>query len=125
MPKPRRELPGPSIDAEHAQRPVHPEHAARPTDTVDHPQDTGTAELTATAGDASAEKISTKAETKAEKAMAEVRGPLHHRCHLHWRREGCPDPEQHHGVTVAGALRAGRVRPRPADGEAPEPCSCE
>jgi membrane-bound lytic murein transglycosylase B len=44
-----------------------------PTDTVDHLEDAGTAKLTAMAGDTFAEKISTRAETKAGKAVAKVR----------------------------------------------------
>ncbi|WP_405873845.1 MULTISPECIES: lytic murein transglycosylase [unclassified Streptomyces] len=44
-----------------------------PTDTVDHLEDAGTAKLTAMAGDAFAKKISTKAETKAGKAVGKVR----------------------------------------------------
>ena len=44
-----------------------------PTDTVDHLEDADTAKLTATAGDAFTEKISTKAETKAGKTVAKVR----------------------------------------------------
>ncbi|MEU6251680.1 lytic transglycosylase domain-containing protein [Streptomyces sp. NPDC047043] len=44
-----------------------------PTDTVDHLEDAGTAKLTAMAGDAFTKKISTKAETKAGKAVAKVR----------------------------------------------------
>jgi membrane-bound lytic murein transglycosylase B len=44
-----------------------------PTDTVDHLEDAGTAKLTAMAGDAFTEKIGTKAETKAGKAVGKVR----------------------------------------------------
>ncbi|MFF4254564.1 lytic transglycosylase domain-containing protein [Streptomyces sp. NPDC001663] len=44
-----------------------------PTDTVDHLEDAGTAKLTAMAGDAFTKKISTKAETKAGKAVGKVR----------------------------------------------------
>jgi len=44
-----------------------------PTDTVDRLQDADTAKLTAMAGDAFTAKISTKAETKAGKAVAKVR----------------------------------------------------
>ncbi|MEU5348062.1 lytic transglycosylase domain-containing protein [Streptomyces sp. NPDC020766] len=43
------------------------------TDTVDHLEDAGTAKLTATAGDAFAEKIATRTETEAGKAVAKVR----------------------------------------------------
>ena len=44
-----------------------------PTDTVDHLADAGTLKLTAMAGDAFTQKISTKAVTKAGKAVAKVR----------------------------------------------------
>jgi hypothetical protein len=44
-----------------------------PTETVDHLEDAGTGKLTATAGDAFAEKIATRTETKAGKAVAKVR----------------------------------------------------
>ncbi|MFF5478727.1 lytic transglycosylase domain-containing protein [Streptomyces sp. NPDC012935] len=44
-----------------------------PTDTVDHLEDAGTAKLTAMAGDTFTEKIGTRAETKAGKAVAKVR----------------------------------------------------
>ncbi|GAA3791547.1 lytic transglycosylase domain-containing protein [Streptomyces coacervatus] len=44
-----------------------------PTDTVDHLADAGTAKLTAMAGDAFTKKISTKAVTKAGKAVGKVR----------------------------------------------------
>ncbi|MEV0226591.1 lytic transglycosylase domain-containing protein [Streptomyces sp. NPDC050704] len=47
--------------------------APTPTETVDHLEDAGTAKLTATAGDAFAEKIATRTETKAGKAVAKVR----------------------------------------------------
>ena len=40
---------------------------------MDHLEDAGTAKLTATAGDAFTEKIATRAETKAGKAVAKVR----------------------------------------------------
>ncbi|MFG3020341.1 lytic transglycosylase domain-containing protein [Streptomyces sp. NPDC048254] len=43
------------------------------TDTVDHLEDAGTAKLTATAGDAFAKRISTRAETKAGRIVAKVR----------------------------------------------------
>ncbi|MFF1276152.1 lytic transglycosylase domain-containing protein [Streptomyces marokkonensis] len=44
-----------------------------PTDTVDHLEDAGTAKLTAMAGDPFTERISTRAETDAGKAVARVR----------------------------------------------------
>ncbi|MBV7694986.1 lytic transglycosylase domain-containing protein [Streptomyces sp. TRM70350] len=43
------------------------------TDTVDHLEDGGTAQLTAMAGDAFAERVSTRAENKAGKGVAKVR----------------------------------------------------
>ncbi|MGI5453955.1 lytic transglycosylase domain-containing protein [Streptomyces sp. CA-249302] len=53
--------------------PSSPTPTPTPTDTVDHLEDAGTAKLTAMAGDAFTKKISTKAETKAGKAVAKVR----------------------------------------------------
>ncbi|MFD3616686.1 lytic transglycosylase domain-containing protein [Streptomyces sp. NPDC058676] len=50
-----------------------PTTPATPTDTVDHLEDAGTAKLTAQAGDAFTEKVSTRAETKAGAAVAKVR----------------------------------------------------
>ncbi|GAA3892229.1 lytic transglycosylase domain-containing protein [Streptomyces lacrimifluminis] len=44
-----------------------------PTDTVDHLENAGTARLTATAGDAFTQRISTRAETAAGKAVGKVR----------------------------------------------------
>ncbi|MFF1446801.1 lytic transglycosylase [Streptomyces sp. NPDC058274] len=44
-----------------------------PTETVDHLEDAGTAKLTATAGDTFGEKIATRPETKAGKAVPKVR----------------------------------------------------
>ncbi|MEG8280822.1 lytic transglycosylase domain-containing protein [Streptomyces sp. AHA2] len=44
-----------------------------PTDTVHHLEDAGTAKLTAMAGDAFAQRISTRAETRAGKAVGKVR----------------------------------------------------
>ncbi|MET9865160.1 lytic transglycosylase domain-containing protein [Streptomyces sp. NPDC006129] len=44
-----------------------------PTDTVHHLEDAGTAKLTAMAGDAFAQRISTRAETQAGKSVAKVR----------------------------------------------------
>ncbi|KUO22784.1 lytic transglycosylase domain-containing protein [Streptomyces dysideae] len=44
-----------------------------PTDTVDHLEDAGTAKLTAMAGDAFTQRISTRAETEGGKAVAKVR----------------------------------------------------
>ncbi|MGV9343821.1 lytic murein transglycosylase [Streptomyces spiralis] len=53
--------------------PSTPSASPTPTDTVDHLEDAGTAGLTAMAGDAFTQKISTRAETKAGKAVAKVR----------------------------------------------------
>ncbi|MET8803054.1 lytic murein transglycosylase [Streptomyces sp. NPDC004546] len=53
--------------------PVPPTPPQTPTDTVDHLQDAGTAKLTAMAGHAFTERIGTRAETKAGKAVAKVR----------------------------------------------------
>ncbi|MFI1208169.1 lytic transglycosylase domain-containing protein [Streptomyces sp. NPDC020802] len=44
-----------------------------PTDTVDHLENAGTGKLTATAGDAFAQKVAARTETKAGKAVAKVR----------------------------------------------------
>ncbi|MFD7488721.1 hypothetical protein [Streptomyces mirabilis] len=123
----RRELPGP-VDAEHAHHPVHPERAVRPPDTVGHPQGVGAAELTAMAGDAFTEKISTKVGAKAEKAMAEVRvrSAIYTDATFTGGEKVATIPSNTIGVGVAAVLQAGdRARPLPAGGEAPEPCSCE
>ncbi|MFB7593869.1 lytic murein transglycosylase [Streptomyces sp. NPDC056160] len=53
--------------------PTRPTTPPTPTDTVDHLEDAGTDPLTARAGDAFAEKVSTRAETKEGKAVAKVR----------------------------------------------------
>ncbi|MFJ1970651.1 lytic transglycosylase domain-containing protein [Streptomyces sp. NPDC087903] len=53
--------------------PDQPSTPPTPTDTVDHLEDAGTAKLTATAGEAFTQKISTRAETKAGKTVAKVR----------------------------------------------------
>jgi hypothetical protein len=53
--------------------PVPPTPPQTPTDTVDHLQDAGTAKLTAMAGHPFTERIGTRAETKAGKAVAKVR----------------------------------------------------
>lgn len=50
-----------------------PSTPVTPTQSVDHLEDSGTAKLTATAGDAFTEKISTKAENAAGKGVAKVR----------------------------------------------------
>ncbi|MFD3308359.1 lytic transglycosylase domain-containing protein [Streptomyces sp. NPDC058694] len=63
-PKPPTTTPPPSTP---------PTTPATPTDTVDHLEDAGTAKLTATAGDAFTEKIATRTETEAGKAVAKVR----------------------------------------------------
>jgi membrane-bound lytic murein transglycosylase B len=53
--------------------PSTPAPTPTPTDTVDHLEDAGTAKLTAMAGDAFAQRISTRAETEGGKAVAKVR----------------------------------------------------
>ncbi|MFI9616211.1 lytic transglycosylase domain-containing protein [Streptomyces sp. NPDC052023] len=56
--------------------PPKPEPPVTPptaTDTVDHLEDSGTARLTAMAGDAFAERVSTRAESKEGKGVAKVR----------------------------------------------------
>ncbi|MFF7792550.1 lytic murein transglycosylase [Streptomyces sp. NPDC007991] len=50
-----------------------PSTSPTPTDTVHHLEDAGTAKLTAMAGDTFTKRISTRAETKAGKAVAKVR----------------------------------------------------
>ncbi|MFE6525615.1 lytic transglycosylase domain-containing protein [Streptomyces sp. NPDC057794] len=50
-----------------------PSTSPTPTDTVDHLENAGAAKLTAMAGDAFTQRISTRAETKAGKAVAKVR----------------------------------------------------
>jgi membrane-bound lytic murein transglycosylase B len=50
-----------------------PSSSPTPTDTVDHLEDAGTAKLTAMAGDTFTKRISTRAETKAGKAVGKVR----------------------------------------------------
>ncbi|TLS40935.1 lytic transglycosylase [Streptomyces montanus] len=50
-----------------------PSTPSTPTDTVDHLENAGTGKLTATAGDAFTERIATRAETKAGKAVPKVR----------------------------------------------------
>jgi membrane-bound lytic murein transglycosylase B len=53
--------------------PPDPSPPVTPTQSVDHLEDSGTAKLTAMAGDAFAEQISTKAENAAGKGVAKVR----------------------------------------------------
>ncbi|MFE9770132.1 lytic transglycosylase domain-containing protein [Streptomyces sp. NPDC005931] len=53
--------------------PTTPSAPQTPTDTVDHLEDAGTAELTATAGDTFTERIRTRAETDTGQAVAKVR----------------------------------------------------
>ncbi|MGC5035701.1 lytic transglycosylase domain-containing protein [Streptomyces sp. DT190] len=64
-PKPPSTPPGPSIPP--------PSTSPTPTDTVDHLENAGAAKFTAMAGDAFAQRISTRAETKTGKAVAKVR----------------------------------------------------
>ncbi|MGW0880770.1 lytic murein transglycosylase [Streptomyces sp. NPDC002671] len=54
-------------------KPPVPPKPPTPSDTVDHLEDAGTAQLTAMAGDAFDQRISTRAETKAEKSVGKVR----------------------------------------------------
>ncbi|MFH8975604.1 lytic murein transglycosylase [Streptomyces sp. NPDC017890] len=61
--------PGPSAPTD----PGSPSENPTPTDTVHHLENAGTTGLTAIAGDTFAEKISTRAETKAGKAVGKVR----------------------------------------------------
>ncbi|MBV1942861.1 lytic transglycosylase domain-containing protein [Streptomyces sp. BV286] len=53
--------------------PSTPPSTPTPTDTVDHLENAGTGKLTATAGDAFAERAAARTETKAGKAVAKVR----------------------------------------------------
>ncbi|MFC8199707.1 lytic transglycosylase domain-containing protein [Streptomyces sp. NPDC057298] len=53
--------------------PSTPPSTPTPTDTVDRLENAGTGKLTATAGDAFAEKVAARTETKAGKAVAKVR----------------------------------------------------
>ncbi|MER5910295.1 lytic transglycosylase domain-containing protein [Streptomyces sp. NPDC001982] len=53
--------------------PPSTQNPSTPTDTVDHLADAGTTGLTAMAGDAFTQQISTRAETKADKAVGKVR----------------------------------------------------
>ncbi|MFE0513570.1 lytic transglycosylase domain-containing protein [Streptomyces sp. NPDC058964] len=74
--KPGKERPKPDPgkhdgDTKPGPQPTPPSQT--PTDTVDHLEDAGTAELTTMAGDAFTKRISTRAETKAGKAVAKVR----------------------------------------------------
>ncbi|GHD97702.1 lytic transglycosylase domain-containing protein [Streptomyces alanosinicus] len=57
----------------HPKPPVPPTTPHTPTDTVDHLHDADTATLTAMAGHDFAERIGTRAETKADKTVAKVR----------------------------------------------------
>ncbi|MEU6086077.1 lytic transglycosylase domain-containing protein [Streptomyces sp. NPDC047085] len=54
-------------------KPPVPPVPQTPSDTVDHLEDTGTAQLTARVGDTFGQRIGTRAETKAGKAVAKVR----------------------------------------------------
>ncbi|MFJ9816341.1 lytic transglycosylase domain-containing protein [Streptomyces sp. NPDC101151] len=54
-------------------KPPKPPVPPTPSETVDHLEDTGTAKLTAMAGDAFGQRIGTRAETKAGAAVAKVR----------------------------------------------------
>ncbi|WP_217235622.1 lytic transglycosylase domain-containing protein [Streptomyces sp. AC555_RSS877] len=77
-PSPRPEKPGtgtpnPTPPPTTPPNTTPPSTPPTPTDTVDHLEDAGTAKLTAQAGDAFTEKVSTRAETKAGAAVAKVR----------------------------------------------------
>ncbi|MFC9683104.1 lytic transglycosylase domain-containing protein [Streptomyces sp. NPDC056948] len=79
-PSPKPERPGggtttPKPPTDPGTTPTTPPSTPPPTntDTVDHLEDAGTAKLTAMAGDAFTKRISTRAETKAGKAVGKVR----------------------------------------------------
>ncbi|WP_411148891.1 lytic transglycosylase domain-containing protein [Streptomyces sp. A30] len=71
--KPATDTPSPKPPSTTPPSTTPPSTPATPTDTVDHLEDAGTAKLTAQAGDAFTEKVSTRAETKAGAAVAKVR----------------------------------------------------
>ncbi|MER7484613.1 lytic murein transglycosylase [Streptomyces sp. NPDC126497] len=71
--KPGGSTPGPQRPGPGDPAPKPPTTPPTPTDTVDHLEDAGTATLTAMAGDAFTERISTRAETDTGKAVAKVR----------------------------------------------------
>ncbi|MGW1588925.1 lytic murein transglycosylase [Streptomyces sp. NPDC002386] len=74
-PHPKPHQPGGGSESPDPQPPKPPVPPTQPTpsDTVDHLEDAGTAQLTAMAGDAFAQRIGTRAETKAGTAVARVR----------------------------------------------------
>ncbi|MCS0606507.1 lytic transglycosylase domain-containing protein, partial [Streptomyces sp. LP11] len=72
-PKPHTPGGGQSPDPTPPKPPTPPTDPKTPTDTVDHLKDAGTDKLTAMAGDAFTERIGTRAETKAGKAVGKVR----------------------------------------------------
>ncbi|GAA4011744.1 lytic transglycosylase domain-containing protein [Streptomyces plumbiresistens] len=71
--KPETGTPSPKPPSTTPPSTTPPSTPATPTDTVDHLEDAGTAKLTAQAGDAFTERVSTRAETKAGAAVAKVR----------------------------------------------------
>ncbi|MDQ1044620.1 lytic transglycosylase domain-containing protein [Streptomyces sp. V4I2] len=71
--KPETGTPNPKPPTTSPPSTTPPSTPATPTDTVDHLEDAGTAKLTAQAGDAFTERVSTRAETKAGAAVAKVR----------------------------------------------------
>ncbi|MFE3635318.1 lytic transglycosylase domain-containing protein [Streptomyces sp. NPDC059168] len=74
-PDPKPQQPGgggQSPDPQPSEPPVPPKQPT-PSETVDHLEDAGTAQLTAMAGDAFGERIGTRAETRAGTAVAKVR----------------------------------------------------
>ncbi|MET8943448.1 lytic murein transglycosylase [Streptomyces sp. NPDC004542] len=72
-PSPKPTEPGDGHTAGPSPEPGTPTPSQTPTDTVDHLEDAGTAKLTTMAGDAFTKRISTRAETKAGKAVGKVR----------------------------------------------------
>ncbi|MET8445756.1 lytic transglycosylase domain-containing protein [Streptomyces sp. NPDC005209] len=71
--KPPKTKPNPGKPSPLPSTPGTPSPTPTPTDTVDHLEDAGTAELTAMAGDAFDKRISTRAENKAGKTVGKVR----------------------------------------------------
>ncbi|MFF0850352.1 lytic transglycosylase domain-containing protein [Streptomyces sp. NPDC003280] len=72
-PKPHQPGGGSQTPDPQPPKPPVPPKQPTPSETVDHLEDAGTAKLTAMAGDAFDQRISTRAETKAGMAVAKVR----------------------------------------------------
>jgi hypothetical protein len=72
-PEPGTNSPSPGSPGSPGSLPPSTQNPSTPTDTVDHLADAGTAGLTAMAGDVFTQRISTRAETKADKAVGKVR----------------------------------------------------